>query len=149
MIFLVGIPIIERLRDRGFDSILCSDDPSKHAKSYRQIPLIPAKIPRRDASPADIPNIHPSSSERCGRLKADPFAGSISASPVIEIINSDITEYIATNVTPITDGQFYINKRLSLDPCRPAADIGLSASRLSPAVLMKLMKIAVYGIKNE
>ncbi len=149
MIFLVGIPIIERLRDRGFDRCICSDDLPKHAKSYRQIPLILAKIPCRDAFPADIPNIHSPLSERCGKLKYLYFGGSISASPAIETINPDTTEYIATNVIPITDGQFYINKRLFLDSCRPAIDSSLSASRSPSNVLMKLMKIAVYGIKNE
>jgi F-type H+-transporting ATPase subunit alpha len=149
MIFLVGISIIERLRDRGFDCCICFDDLSKHAKSYRQISLILAKIPCRDAFPADIFNIHSSLLERCGKLKYLYFGGSISAFPVIETINSDITEYIATNVISITDGQFYINKRLFLDSCRPAIDSSLSVSRLSSNVLMKLMKIAVYGIKNE
>jgi F0F1-type ATP synthase alpha subunit len=149
MIFLVGISIIERLRDRGFDCCICFDDLSKHAKSYRQISLILAKIPCRDAFPADIFNIHSSLLERCGKLNYLYFGGSISALPVIETINSDITEYIATNVISITDGQFYLNKRLFLDSLRPAIDLSLSVSRLSSAVLIKLMKIAVYGMKNE
>ena len=29
-----------RLRDRGFDTIICFDDCSKHSKSYRQISSI-------------------------------------------------------------------------------------------------------------
>ena len=53
------------------------------------------------------------------------FGGSITAFPMIETINSDITEYIATNVISITDGQFYTNKRLFLDSCRPAIDSGI------------------------
>ncbi len=149
MISLVGITIIERLRDRGFDRRIRLDDPPKHAKPYRQISLIPAKIPRRDALPADTPNIHSPSSERRGKLKYLYFGGPISASPAIETINPDTTEYIATNVIPITDGQFHINKRLSLDPCRPATDSSPPAPRSPPNASMKLMKIAVYGIKNE
>ena len=58
MIPLIGISIAERLRDRAFECVICFDDLSKHSKSYRQIPSIPAKIPSRDASPADIFNIH-------------------------------------------------------------------------------------------
>ena len=54
---LIGISIAERLRDRGFDTIICFDDFSKHSKSYRQISLILAKIPSRDAFPSDISNI--------------------------------------------------------------------------------------------
>ena len=37
---LIGISIAERLRDRGFDTIIRSDDSSKHPKSYRQISSI-------------------------------------------------------------------------------------------------------------
>ena len=121
LIALIGISIAERLRDRGFDSCICFDDLSKHSKCYRQISLILAKIPSRDAFPADIFNIHSSLLERCGKLGWSYFGGSISAFPVIETINSDITEYIATNVISITDGQFYTNKRLFLDSCRPAS----------------------------
>jgi F0F1-type ATP synthase alpha subunit len=72
----------ERLRDRGFDTTISFDDSPKHSKSYRQISSIPAKIPSRDASPSDIPNIHASISERRGKLKICYFSGSISASPI-------------------------------------------------------------------
>jgi len=76
------------------------------------------------------------------------FGGSITAFPVIETINSDITEYIATNVISITDGQFYTNKRLFLDSCRPAIDSGLSVSRIGSSAQSKLMKVLSVGIKN-
>ncbi len=64
---LIGIEIAESLRDRGVDSIICCDDSSKHPKSYRQISLILAKIPRKNALPSDIPNIHSSILARCGK----------------------------------------------------------------------------------
>ncbi len=38
----------------GFDNVICFDDFPKHSKSYRQISLIWAKIPSRDAFPSDI-----------------------------------------------------------------------------------------------
>jgi len=148
LIALIGISIAERLRDRGFDCCICFDDLSKHSKCYRQISLILAKIPSRDAFPADIFNIHSSLLERCGKLMYSYFGGSITAFPVIETINSDITEYIATNVISITDGQFYTNKRLFLDSCRPAIDSGLSVSRIGSSAQSKLMKVLSVGIKN-
>ena len=55
----------------------------KHAKSYRQISLILAKIPSRDAYPSDIFNIHASILERSGKLKSGYFSGSITAFPII------------------------------------------------------------------
>jgi F-type H+-transporting ATPase subunit alpha len=146
---LIGISICERLRDRGYDCTIRFDDCPKHAKSYRQIPLLLFKIPSRDAYPADILNIHSSILERCGKLKSVYFGGSITASPCIETINSDITEYIATNLISITDGQFYTNKRLFLDSFRPAIDSGLPVSRIGSSAQCKLIKIISIGIKNE
>lgn len=148
MISLIGISITERLRDRTFDCCICFDDFSKHSKSYRQISLILGKIPSRDAFPADIFNIHSSILERSGKLKYHMFGGSITGLPIIETINSDITEYIATNIISITDGQFYLNKRLFLDSCRPAIDSGLSVSRIGSNAQCKLIKVYSVGIKN-
>ena len=146
---LIGISIAERLRDRGFDSVICFDDFSKHSKSYRQISLILAKIPSRDAFPSDIFNIHASILERCGKLKLSYFNGSITAFPIIETIANDITEYTATNIISITDGQLYTNKRLFLDSCRPSIDSALSVSRIGSNAQCKSIKIISVGSKNE
>lgn len=146
---LVGISIAERLRDRGFDVLIGFDDLSKHAKSYRQISLLLGKIPSRDAYPSDIFNVHSSLLERAGKLRLDFFGGSITAFPIIETINSDITEFIATNVISITDGQLYTNRKLFLDGIRPAIDSALSVSRIGSNAQMKFMKILTSGIKNE
>jgi hypothetical protein len=146
---LIGISIAERLRDRGFDTVIRFDDFPKHSKSYRQISLILAKIPSRDAFPSDIFNIHASISERCGKLKLCYFNGPITAFPIIETIANDITEYTATNIIPITDGQLYTNKRLFLDSCRPSIDSALPASRIGSNAQCKLIKIISVGSKNE
>ena len=76
----IGITIAERLRDRGSDISIRSDDPSKHAKSYRQIPSSIGKIPPRDAYPADVLNIHPPLSERCGKIRMNYFNAEIDLS---------------------------------------------------------------------
>jgi len=151
LIPLVGISICERLRDRGFDSIICFDDLSKHSKSYRQISLILGKIPSRDAFPADIFNIHSSLLERCGKLSLyfGYLSGSITAFPVIETINSDISEYISTNIISITDGQFYMSKSLFVNSVRPAIDSGLSVSRIGSSAQCRLMKVVSAGLKND
>ena len=111
-IAFTGVSIAERIRDRGLDSIITFDDLSKHSKSYRQISLLLSKIPSRDAFPADIFNVHSTLLERCSKLNYWCNAGSITAFPIIETINSDITEYIATNVISITDGQLYLSQSL-------------------------------------
>jgi len=145
---LIGISIAERLRDRGYDSSICFDDCSQHSKTYRQISLILAKIPSRDAMPADIFNIHSSLLERSGKLKYSLFGGSITALPVIETINSDITNFIATNIISITDGQLYLDKKLFLDSIRPSFDSGLSVSRIGSSAQLRSIKIISGGIKN-
>jgi F-type H+-transporting ATPase subunit alpha len=149
MIINLGITIGERLRDRGFDSLICFDDLSKHAKCYRQVSLLLGRVPSRDAYSADVFNIHSSLLERSGRLRLNYFGSSITAFPIIETINSDITEFIATNVISITDGQLYMNKRLFLDSIRPAIDSALSVSRIGSNAQCKFVKVVSAGLKNE
>jgi F-type H+-transporting ATPase subunit alpha len=149
MIINLGITIGERLRDRSFDSLICFDDLSKHAKCYRQVSLLLGRVPSRDAYSSDVFNIHSSLLERSGRLRLNYFGSSITAFPVIETINSDITEFIATNVISITDGQLYMNKRLFLDSIRPAIDSALSVSRIGSNAQCKFVKVVSAGLKNE
>jgi len=149
MIINLGITIGERLRDRGFDSLICFDDLSKHAKCYRQVSLLLGRVPSRDAYSSDVFNIHSSLLERSGRLRLNYFGSSITAFPIIETINSDITEFIATNVISITDGQLYMNKRLFLDSIRPAIDSALSVSRIGSNAQCKFVKVVSAGLKNE
>jgi len=149
MITNVGISICERLCARGYDSLICFDSLSTHSKSYRQISLLLGKIPSRDAYSADIFNIHSSLLERSGKLRFNYYGSSVTAFPVIETINSDITEYIATNVISITDGQLYLSKRLFLDSLRPAIDSALSVSRIGSNAQCRFVKTMSAGLKNE
>jgi len=73
----------------------------------------------------------------------------ISCLPIIEIINADISEYIATNVISITDGQFYLNKDLFNSSSRPAIDSSLSVTRIGSNAQCRWIKAASSGIKNE
>ncbi len=145
MIPLISISLTERLRDRGFDTIITFDDLSKHSRAYRQCSLLLNKIPSRDAYPADIFNIHSSLLERCSKLSFNYFLGSITSLPVVETINADITEYIATNIISITDGQLYTNQNLFLNSMKPAIDSGLSVSRIGSNAQCKLMKVLSIG----
>jgi F-type H+-transporting ATPase subunit alpha len=56
--------------------------------------------------------------------------GSISALPIIETINCDVTEFIATNLISITDGQIYTRSDLFRAGYRPAVDSAISVSRV-------------------
>lgn len=134
---------------KGYDVAVCFDDLSKHSKSFRQISLIIGKIPSRDAFPADIFNVHSSLLERCGKLKGAFGNAACTAFPIIETINSDITEFIATNVISITDGQLYMSKKLFFEGVRPSIDSALSVSRIGSAAQCKLMKLVSLGVKNR
>ena len=153
MIPMIGISIAERIKDRGFDVVICFDDLSKHSRSYRQISLLQNKIPSRDAYPSDVFNIHSSLLERAG---SSAWLGTlrngkstISCLPIIETINADISEYIATNVISITDGNFVMNKTLFNLSSRPAIDSSLSVTRIGSNAQCKWLKAASAGIKNE
>jgi F-type H+-transporting ATPase subunit alpha len=150
---LLGISIGERIRDIGYDSCISFDDLSKHSRSYRQINLLQQKLPSRDAFPSDVFNIHSSLLERVaygiqiGTIRN--ARATISSFPIIETINADISEYIATNVISITDGQFYLNKSLFNQTTRPAIDSSLSVSRVGSNAQCKWIKLISAGIKNE
>jgi F0F1-type ATP synthase alpha subunit len=75
-------------------------------------------------------NVHAALLERAGKAKWICGNGSITAFPIIETINCDVTEYIATNLISITDGQIYTNSILFKNGYRPAVDSGLSVSRV-------------------
>ena len=153
MIPLIGVSIAERCRDRGFDRCIRSDDLSKHSRSYRQTSPLQNKIPSRDAYPSDVSNIHSTPPERVaygvwmGTLRNG--RSSISCLPIIETINADISEYIATNVIPITDRQFYMNKTPYYLSSRPAIDSSPSATRIGSNAQCKRIKLVSAGIKND
>jgi len=87
-----SVALGEYLRDNGYSMVVCFDDFSKHAKVYRQISLICGRVPGRDAYPADIFNVHAGLLERAGKTKYVCGNGSITAFPIIETINCDVTE---------------------------------------------------------
>ncbi len=146
---LLAITFSEYYRDRGFDIWISFDDLIKHAKSYRQLSLLIGSIPSRQSYPSSIFNIHSSFLERCGRLNARFSSGSICSFPIIETINSDISEYISTNVISITDGQCFLNKALFNSSIRPSIDSSLSVSRIGSAAQSSFLASLSSGIKNE
>ena len=148
---LCGIRVAEKLQSKGFNVVMCFDDLNLHAKSYRQISLLLSKIPSREAYSADIFNIHSSLLERCSNLTisgAFITKGSITSLPICETINNNISDFICTNIISITDGQFYLNKKLFTNSIRPAFDSALSVSRVGSAAQNKLLNIVSVGIKN-
>lgn len=84
--------------------------------------------------------------ERAANLKDK---GSITALPVIETIQSDVSAYVPTNVISITDGQIFLETELFGKGIRPAVSPGLSVSRVGSAAQNKVLKGMAGKLKLE
>ncbi|HSK77175.1 MAG TPA: F0F1 ATP synthase subunit alpha, partial [Thermoanaerobaculia bacterium] len=66
--------------------------------------------------------------------------GSMTALPVIETLEGEVSAYIPTNVISITDGQIYLEPDLFFAGVRPAINVGISVSRVGGNAQRKAMK---------
>ncbi len=77
------------------------------------------------------------------KLKVHRFpdsGGSMTALPVIETLEGEVSAYIPTNVISITDGQIYLEPDLFFAGVRPAVNVGISVSRVGGNAQRKAMK---------
>jgi F-type H+-transporting ATPase subunit alpha len=116
------------------------DDLSKQAVAYRQLSLLLKRPPGREAYPGDVFYLHSRLLERAVKLSDDNGAGSITALPIIETQEGDVSAYIPTNVISITDGQIYLEPELFFSGVRPAVNVGISVSRVGGSAQIKAMK---------
>ncbi len=143
----VGCSIGDYFRDKGEDALIVYDDLSKHAKVYRDISLLLERAPGREAYPGDIFSLHASLLERAARLSDEKGGGSLSALPIVETQEGDITSFIPTNIISITDGQIYLENGLFQKGFLPAVNIGLSVSRVGSQAQPKILREVVGGIR--
>jgi len=66
--------------------------------------------------------------------------GSMTALPIIETLEGEVSAYIPTNVISITDGQIYLEPDLFFAGVRPAVNVGISVSRVGGNAQVKAMK---------
>ena len=135
-----GCTMGEVFRDDGRHSLIIYDDLSKHAQAYRQMSLLLRRPPGREAYPGDVFYLHSRLLERASKLSDDLGGGSLTALPVIETQEGDVSAYIPTNVISITDGQIYLETNLFNAGVRPAIDVGISVSRVGGNAQIKAMK---------
>jgi F-type H+-transporting ATPase subunit alpha len=135
-----GCSMGEYFRDTGRHALIVYDDLTKHAQAYRQVSLLLRRPPGREAFPGDIFYLHAHLLERAAKLSDELGAGSLTALPVIETQEGDISAYIPTNVISITDGQIYLETTLFFSGFRPAMNVGLSVSRVGGAAQRPAMK---------
>jgi F-type H+-transporting ATPase subunit alpha len=121
--------------------VLCIyDDLSKQAQAYRQLSLLLRRPPGREAYPGDVFYLHSRLLERACKLSNENGGGSLTALPVIETMEGEVSAYIPTNVISITDGQIYLEPDLFAGGVRPAINVGISVSRVGGSAQIKAMK---------
>ncbi len=135
-----GCAMGEYFRDNGKHALIIYDDLSKQAVAYRQMSLVLRRPPGREAFPGDVFYLHSRLLERASKLSESLGGGSLTALPIIETQEGDVSAYIPTNVISITDGQIYLENNLFNSGIRPAIDVGLSVSRVGGAAQIKAMK---------
>ena len=135
-----GSAMGEYFRDNGKHGLIVFDDLSKQAVAYRQMSLVLRRPPGREAFPGDVFYLHSRLLERASKLSEDLGGGSLTALPIIETQEGDVSAYIPTNVISITDGQIYLETNIFNSGIRPAIDVGLSVSRVGGNAQIKAMK---------
>jgi len=155
-----GCTMGEYFRDRGEDALIIYDDLTKQAWAYRQVSLILRRPPGREAYPGDVFYLHSRLLERASRVDAtyvEKFTngavtgktGSLTALPIIETQEGDVSAFVPTNVISITDGQIFLETSLFNSGQRPAINAGLSVSRVGGAAQTKAMKKVGGGLRLD
>ncbi|NJD23554.1 MAG: F0F1 ATP synthase subunit alpha [Melioribacter sp.] len=144
-----GATLGEYFRDNGKHSLVIYDDLSKQAAAYRELSLLLKRPPGREAYPGDVFYLHSRLLERASKLNDDLGGGSLTALPIIETQQGDVSAYIPTNVISITDGQIYLLPNLFNAGIRPAIDVGISVSRVGGNAQIKAMKKVAGSLKLD
>ena len=135
-----AISMAEEFMFQGKHVLIIYDDLTKHAIAYRELSLLLRRPPGREAFPGDVFYLHSRLLERAAKLSDKLGAGSITALPIIETQEGDISAYIPTNVISITDGQIFLQSKLFYSGIRPAINAGLSVSRVGGDAQYKAIK---------
>ena len=82
-------------------------------------------------------------------VKTTMSGGSLTALPIIETLEGEVSAYIPTNVISITDGQIYLQPDLFFAGVRPAIDVGISVSRVGGKAQIPVMKKVAGGLRLD
>jgi F-type H+-transporting ATPase subunit alpha len=153
-----GAAMGERFRDAGRHVAIFYDDLYKQALAYRQVMLLLRRPPGREAFPGDVFNLHSRLLERAAKLadnapeinpRYEAGGGSMTALPVVETQEGDVSAYIPTNVISITDGQIFLESNLFNSGVRPAVNAGISVSRVGGAAQIPAMKKTAGSLRLD
>jgi F-type H+-transporting ATPase subunit alpha len=144
-----GCAIAEHWMRLGRDTLVVYDDLTRHAQSYRELSLLLQRPPGREAYPGDIFYLHSRLLERSTVLGLPAGGGSMTALPIIETRQGELSAYIPTNLISITDGQIYFDSKLFAAGILPAIDIGRSVSRIGGKAQHPAIKAASARIRLD
>lgn len=142
-----GATVGEYFRDSGRHSLVIYDDLTKQAAAYRELSLLLRRPPGREAYPGDVFYLHSRLLERSSKLSEALGGGSLTALPIIETQQGDVSAYIPTNVISITDGQIYLEPNLFNSGVRPAINVGISVSRVGGSAQIKALRKVAGSLK--
>ena len=144
-----GTAMAEEFMYNGGHCLIVYDDLSKQAVAYRELSLLMRRPPGREAYPGDVFYCHSRLLERSSKLSEELGGGSITALPIIETLEGEVSAYIPTNVISITDGQIYLQPDLFFAGIRPAMNVGISVSRVGGAAQVKAMKNVAGSLRLD
>ncbi len=144
-----GATLGEYFRDNKRHALVVYDDLSKQAAAYRELSLLLRRPPGREAYPGDVFYLHSRLLERASKLSDELGGGSLTALPIIETQQGDVSAYIPTNVISITDGQIYLESNLFNAGVRPAINVGISVSRVGGNAQIKAMKKVAGTLRTD
>lgn len=144
-----GAALAEYFMYKGRHTLVIYDDLSKQAQAYREMSLLLRRPPGREAYPGDVFYLHSRLLERAAKLSDELGGGSMTALPIVETQEGDVSAYIPTNVISITDGQIFLSADIFNAGIRPAINVGISVSRVGSAAQPKAMKQVAGKLKLE
>jgi F-type H+-transporting ATPase subunit alpha len=144
-----GCAMAEYFMWKGQATLCVYDDLTKQAASYRQLSLLLRRPPGREAYPGDVFYLHSRLLERAVKLSDEKGGGSLTALPIIETQEGEVSAYIPTNVISITDGQIYLEPDLFFAGVRPAINVGISVSRVGGNAQTKAMKKVAGSLRLD
>ena len=139
----------EYFRDSGRHALVVFDDLTKHSQAYRELSLLMRRSPGREAYPGDIFYLHSRLLERAAKMSDKNGGGSLTALPIVETQEGDVSAYIPTNVISITDGQIFLEANLFNLGLRPAINVGISVSRVGGDAQIKSMKQTASSLRID
>jgi len=144
-----GCAMAEYFMWKGEATLCIYDDLTKQAAAYRQLSLLLRRPPGREAYPGDVFYLHSRLLERAVKLSDEKGGGSLTALPIIETQEGEVSAYIPTNVISITDGQIYLEPDLFFAGVRPAINVGISVSRVGGHAQNRAMRKVAGSLRLD